>query len=324
MSITNHRIAGVEAFREAAWASDLSTVQLAPGCMGGSILHAVSDAGSISLGQFDRSMRARGILAPAGHVAFGLLLEVEGSSVHWGSEGSAGDVGVVPGQGEHDAVHHGAVSYLVLTLSTERLAAEFEQRPQLRNLLDAPRMWKGPPAASLAARATGRCAALALTGNPAIWSNEASRQCLLDEVAESVLDVVCSEKPTLPSQSRSAARRLVKHAEELVRTQRHELRIDRIAASLQVGRRTLHRAFLEHVGQPPARYLLHRRLSLVREALSGGEAASVGDAALRHGFWDFGRFAMQYRRLFGESPSKTLTSCACSPSAGCGPQTLLS
>ena len=195
MLLESHRIEGVESLREAAWASDLSTVQLGSGCMGGSILHAVSAAGSISLGRFDRSVRARGALAPAGHVAFGLLLEVEGSSIHWGAEGSPGDVGIVPGHGEHEAVHHGCVSYLVLTLDHERLAAESEQRPGLMDLLAAPRMSKGSPPASFAARARGRAAALALTQNPSLWSHEASRECLLDEVAQCVLDVVCSSKP---------------------------------------------------------------------------------------------------------------------------------
>lgn len=307
MLLESHRIEGVESLREAAWASDLSTVQLGSGCMGGSILHAVSAAGSISLGRFDRSVRARGTLAPAGHVAFGLLLDVEGSSIHWGAEGSAGDVGIVPGNGEHEAVHHGGVSYLVLTLDTERLATESEQHPGLMDLLAAPRMLKGSPAASFAARARGRAASLALTQNPSLWSNESSRERLLNEVAQCVLDVVCSSKHAPVPKARISAKRLVNQAEELVQTQGHKLRIDGIADALQVGRRTLHRAFLEHVGQSPARYFLHRRLSLVHETLNRGEAASVGDAALGHGFWDLGRFAMQYRRLFGEPPSQTLT-----------------
>jgi AraC-like DNA-binding protein len=32
----------------------------------------------------------------------------------------------------------------------------------------------------------------------------------------------------------------------------------------------------------------------------------VKEAALDNGFWDLGRFSVEYRKLFGESPSVTL------------------
>jgi AraC-like DNA-binding protein len=34
--------------------------------------------------------------------------------------------------------------------------------------------------------------------------------------------------------------------------------------------------------------------------------ATVSDVAARWGFYQFGRFAAQYRQLFGETPSATL------------------
>ncbi len=34
---------------------------------------------------------------------------------------------------------------------------------------------------------------------------------------------------------------------------------------------------------------------------------TVSDAGLHWGFWELGRFAGQYRRLFGELPSETLS-----------------
>jgi transcriptional regulator GlxA family with amidase domain len=58
----------------------------------------------------------------------------------------------------------------------------------------------------------------------------------------------------------------------------------------------------------PKRYLLPRRMRLARRALrqAAPAAASVTDIATRFGFWQLGRFAVEYQSLFGESPSATL------------------
>ena len=77
-----------------------------------------------------------------------------------------------------------------------------------------------------------------------------------------------------------------------------------------VGARTLEAAFREVTGISPLQFSRVRRLNAARHVLATGdpEDVSVKSAALSHGFWHLGRFAHDYKMLFGESPSATLGS----------------
>ena len=75
---------------------------------------------------------------------------------------------------------------------------------------------------------------------------------------------------------------------------------------LHVSRRTLQYAFETVVGTSPVVYLRTLRLNAVRRDLRSGRAATVQDAAARHGFWSLSQFGSDYRRQFDERPSQTL------------------
>jgi AraC-like DNA-binding protein len=83
--------------------------------------------------------------------------------------------------------------------------------------------------------------------------------------------------------------------------------IPEICKAIRVAERTLRVCCHEHLGMSPKRYLVLRRMHLARRALRAAapEATSVTDVAMRYGFWQLGRFAGEYRSLFGETPSAT-------------------
>jgi AraC family ethanolamine operon transcriptional activator len=75
-----------------------------------------------------------------------------------------------------------------------------------------------------------------------------------------------------------------------------------------VGQRTLEYAFRDELGVTPVRYIkllgLNRARRLLLRASPSNE--TVTSIAFACGFIELGRFAVDYRLLFGESPSKTL------------------
>jgi len=81
-----------------------------------------------------------------------------------------------------------------------------------------------------------------------------------------------------------------------------------ICAAIGASERTLRTCCQEHLGMGPIRYLWLRRMNLAHHALRRADPAraTVTDIATEHGFWELGRFSVEYRALFGESPSVSL------------------
>ncbi len=84
------------------------------------------------------------------------------------------------------------------------------------------------------------------------------------------------------------------------------LTVSALCRTAKASERTLHYAFTERFGMPPAHYMKVHRLNGARNDLCCEPPMKVGDAANKWGFWHLGQFAKDYENLFGELPSDTL------------------
>jgi AraC-like DNA-binding protein len=102
---------------------------------------------------------------------------------------------------------------------------------------------------------------------------------------------------------------LVEQAERLALAHIDEpLHISTLCRTLEISERTLRKAFHKVHGLPPCRRLRMLRLSEVRRALLAADCrrVTVTEIATEFGFLELGRFSVEYRKVFGESPSQTL------------------
>lgn len=132
---------------------------------------------------------------------------------------------------------------------------------------------------------------------------------LQDDLLATVKDVLWSGEASPSAGSAPNSRRLAVRAVELIHDcQDVKLSVRDLAAILHVSERTLLYAFRDQFDVSPQAFLINHRLHQARKHLqsSDPEHATVAAVAAKNGFFDFGRFAVRYRQLFGEHPSETL------------------
>lgn len=86
------------------------------------------------------------------------------------------------------------------------------------------------------------------------------------------------------------------------------IRMEDLCHCTNMSMRTVQRSFSEYFQTSPFEYIKARRLGAARQDLLADNASrdSVSQIALANGFTHLGRFAVDYRKYFDESPSDTL------------------
>ncbi len=120
-----------------------------------------------------------------------------------------------------------------------------------------------------------------------------------------------------PRQRRDRRHRLVARCMAWVEQRLLEFpTVEDLCALTGLSDRTLRTLFVEQIGLAPHQYLMKRRMQAIHQAMRRARATDTVTAiCARYGVWDLGRFAGQYRRLYGTLPSADLAQARTAPMA---------
>jgi AraC family ethanolamine operon transcriptional activator len=163
-----------------------------------------------------------------------------------------------------------------------------------------------PGTADCAERGRAVLALLSVLSSRAAASREARhrlQECVLQIVLDGLETDAAAAAWVAPLHVR---RRVARAAEEVLRARMDDPpSVRELCELLSVPERSLHHAFQEAFGMAPKAYLRALRLSAAHRRLRRG-SGPVTAVAADLGLFHFGRFAQEYRAMFGEPPSETL------------------
>ncbi len=141
--------------------------------------------------------------------------------------------------------------------------------------------------------------------HPALLQSGNFRRCLRDATMGCAIDLLSNENHRVGDLSLQRRWKIVQLAQAyLQENQLESVSIEMLCRDLGVSRRTLQYSFNDLVGVNPVAFLRAHRLNGVRHMLKSTN--SVTEAATSWGFWHFGHFSREYKKLFGELPSETI------------------
>jgi len=152
--------------------------------------------------------------------------------------------------------------------------------------------------------------ARAVTTHPASFEDPLASQRAEEMLFSAILQVLTGISPhRIRKIDPRSKTRIVRRVKQLLEESGNQpVSLAELCRATKVSARTLQYAFRDLYGVSPTRYIRLRRLHEARRTLlrADDEPGAVKKAAFDSGFVELGRFAAEYRRLFGELPSETL------------------
>lgn len=290
-------------------AANLQILQLEPGSLSGRHVRLDLPGG----GQFsyvETSLQMRGHGAFPNLWTLSVLLESATRSLQHGIEIRAGSLVIHRPNAEHDGVYGRDCKIVCFSVQDEVLAPQLQDlHPQVQEAMRRPwSVFELPAKLRLTTVEHFAQAAAIIQSDPQVRSSCSAVAKFEEELVSDFLDAVEQQGPAHAVEADQRAAALVRRVDQYVhRSRLARSSVAELCAMCEVPRRTLNRSFESVLGMGPATYLRRIRLNNVRRALlRRRDSAPVTDVALAFGFWHLGRFAEQYKELFGESPHETL------------------
>jgi len=248
-------------------------------------------------------------------IIFVLDCPTPGHSLNFETEHTDGYIGFFPPGSLLDAATPSGYRNATLTIPADLfLAAVARQCPDLPESIftRGAGMRVGPRAQ---ARLRHQLATVkhALARDISSFSSRAALQLIERELLDVFLTALrdgCDDLVPPPPPRTGGRLRRMRQAREFITAHLHRpIYLDDLCAELGLTPRAVENLFRDLLGVSPITYLRHRRLHGARHALqrSSPRPGAVKQVALEWGHWHLGRFARDYRTLFGESPSETIT-----------------
>ena len=292
--LATRQIESVYDLRECLRGADIEVVQLAGGRQQGSLTYLGVNDLEMTLGRFALRVRARGVINPT-RVTLGMVLATSGRVMMWGREIKQGDVVVIPGGVDLDAIFNTGAAYAAISLSIPHLVAHFASEEPLADpdFWTTRGVWSTEP--SLGAEVAHRLAGIFPTLERSIVTATFQEADFLRRtiVEAFVMSLLAALPPNGAGPGFAAARivRDVEHYSDAAGDR--AIHLSEICTALAVSRRALHRAFADALDVGPAAYLRSRRLLAAHRALQRsdpGWRTSIADIAFQCGFAEPGRF----------------------------------
>lgn len=308
LHVHSERLDSIESLRNPIGNSQIEIVQLGRGRFSGEIMHGQIKDIAFSLGHFTLPVRATGVFS-RDKLVIGTLLHCSGASRSLANLVVPGDVLVHPPGCEHDRLYEAAAHFAGLMCNPAELPDLFAAEQEVSD----PGFWakrrhfhfarqRRTSLESLLTLLAGRLHDGCISpGSAAEYWKRAVLDAFIGPVA---LEPAAGEERAIPSSIRIVGE-VERYLEENCDRAVH---VSEICEKIKVKRRTLYRAFNEAVGTGPIQFLRAKRLSMVHLRLRQADTRKSGvvEIATELGFLELGRFAQQYRALFGEYPRETL------------------
>jgi AraC-like DNA-binding protein len=255
--------------------------------------------------RFNKAFSMR-LAPPTGSVGLLLLRSVSGYALASGENGADDKLIVVPDGSETDIVAPDLVGSEAMTVPNARFIEMAEALcPARESVL---------PGGTVAIRVDRsqlqdlRRTVLDLVSYPESDPRRVRLSNLLAEVIGLLGDASSQWRPQ-GFTANQMRRRVARLAQEFIEEHHDEaIRMEDLCRETGFGVRTVQRCFREYFDLTVSEYLKALRLDAARRELAVAHPSHhlVTEIALRHGFRHLGRFSVEFRQRFGESPSQTL------------------